>query len=169
MLKLVRLARMPRLLKLLDPERFKKVVRGFEPAEADINQIVNRDSIMFAYSMLRLCIILLLLTYGFGCVQYFMSDMLNSDEAVEAGATLIETYSMRKNSDSDNLVTIWYFALTTLSTVGYGDYAPVSSLEMLAVVVVQLCGVAIFSFIMDSFMQLMANFQRRIGIVDRSD
>lgn len=44
-----------------------------------------------------------------------------------------------------------YFALTTLSTVGYGDYVPISSLEMISTVIVMLGGVAFFSYIMNNF------------------
>ncbi len=28
--------------------------------------------------------------------------------------------------DSDKLIKVWYFAITTLSTIGFGDYSPVS-------------------------------------------
>lgn len=27
----------------------------------------------------------------------------------------------------DKLVKVWYFAITTLSTIGYGDYSPIST------------------------------------------
>ena len=46
------------------------------------------------------------------------------------------------------LITVCYFALTTLSTVGYGDYGPVTQSEMLVTVFIQLAGVAVFSFAM---------------------
>jgi len=49
------------------------------------------------------------------------------------------------------LITSCYFALTTLSTVGYGDLFPVSSVEMVFSVIVMLLGVAFFSFIMGAF------------------
>lgn len=81
MLKLVRLARIPRLMKLLDPDRFKKVVRSMENRETEIRDILQRDIIMYVYNMLRLVIIMLLLAYGFGCINYFVSDVANTSEA----------------------------------------------------------------------------------------
>ena len=42
-----------------------------------------------------------------------------------------------------------YFALTMLSTVGYGDLHPISDLEMIIAVVCMMIGVAIFSVVMN--------------------
>ena len=41
-----------------------------------------------------------------------------------------------------------YFAFTSLSTVGFGDYYPVSSLERVVGAFVLLIGVAMFSYIL---------------------
>ena len=48
-----------------------------------------------------------------------------------------------------------YFAFTTLSTVGFGDYAPRSNLERLVFTAVLLGGVAIFSYIMGVFIEIL--------------
>ena len=169
MLKLVRLARMPRLLKLLDPERFKKVVRSFENDEADIEDVLRRDYILFFYNIFRLCTILVLLTYGFGCINFFMSEEGNSEEAKAEGKTFILANNLNETSDSTKLVVTCYFALTTLSTVGYGDYYPISTLEMLMTVTIQLCGVAFFSYIMDTFMKTMEKFKKKVTDIDKTD
>ena len=41
-----------------------------------------------------------------------------------------------------------YFALTTLSTIGFGDYYPVANYERLAGAFMMIFGVAIFSIFM---------------------
>jgi hypothetical protein len=46
------------------------------------------------------------------------------------------------------MVKVFYFAITTLSTIGYGDFHPVSVLEKVIISPILLFGVAIFSFIM---------------------
>ena len=136
MLKLVRLARMPRLLKLLDPERFTKVVKSFENDNSDINDVVARDGILFLYNMVRLCIIAILLTYGFGCMIYFYSSEFNTEQSVKDGETFVLANGLHApRTDAENLIVVWYFALTTLSTVGYGDYSSVSQGEMIMSVV----------------------------------
>ena len=53
------------------------------------------------------------------------------------------------NKDAFNLVIIsTYFSLTSLTTVGLGDYRPVNSLERFVCSFILLFGVSIFSFIM---------------------
>ena len=45
-----------------------------------------------------------------------------------------------------------YFAFTSLSTVGFGDYYPVSDLERLVGSFVLLAGVAMFSYILSDLL-----------------
>ena len=49
------------------------------------------------------------------------------------------------------LVVSLYFALTMLSTVGYGDMYPLTNLEMIMAVIWMFIGVAMFSIIMGQF------------------
>ena len=63
--------------------------------------------------------------------------------------------------DKDNLsklIISCYFALTTLSTVGYGDYYPITDIEIMTAVSLMLCGVAFFSYIMGSFIEIISNY-----------
>jgi hypothetical protein len=58
------------------------------------------------------------------------------------------------------VTTFIYFAFTTLSTVGFGDYYPVSKFEHLIGSVLLLAGVATFSYIMGIFTQIIKKFLR---------
>lgn len=60
-----------------------------------------------------------------------------------------------------------YFSLTTLSTVGYGDLYPVSTNEMIVGIIVMLLGIVFFSHIMGSFIEIISNYDKRMGSVDR--
>jgi len=51
-----------------------------------------------------------------------------------------------------------YFSFTSLSTVGFGDYHPRSNSERLLVAFVLLFGVAIFSYIMGIFIEILGDF-----------
>ena len=62
-----------------------------------------------------------------------------------------------------------YFALTTFSTVGYGDFTPVSKIEMLFGVVIMLFGVGFFSFIMNSVMEILQSYDAKMGTADKTD
>lgn len=67
------------------------------------------------------------------------------------------------------MVLMLYFALTTLSTVGYGDYHPVSRPEMIYSCIVMLGGVAFFSYIMGNFIEIISNYEAKMGNLDKTD
>lgn len=53
------------------------------------------------------------------------------------------------------VIIVCYFALTTLSTVGYGDYFPISINEILIGIGYMLIGIVCFSQIMGSFIEII--------------
>jgi hypothetical protein len=65
------------------------------------------------------------------------------------------------------LIIVCYFALTTLSTVGYGDLYPISMIEMLLGIVVMLVGIVFFSKIMGNFIEIIQDYDRRMGSEDK--
>ena len=58
----------------------------------------------------------------------------------------------------DKLVKVWYYAITTLSTVGYGDLYPITPQERLLDSVILLFGVMVFSFIMAQFIDIFNDY-----------
>jgi hypothetical protein len=52
-----------------------------------------------------------------------------------------------------------YFSFTTLSTVGFGDFHPRSNIERILAAVVLLVGVAVFSFIMSNFIEILMRYK----------
>ena len=62
-----------------------------------------------------------------------------------------------------------YFSLTTLSTVGYGDYLPISDAEKILCLTMMLVGVALFSYIMGDFINLAANYNKSFGTPQKED
>ncbi len=65
------------------------------------------------------------------------------------------------------MISVVYFAFTTLATVGYGDYHPVSNAERIIGAIIILFGVAVFSFIMGNFIDMLMEF--RIVTADNED
>lgn len=62
-----------------------------------------------------------------------------------------------------------YFAFTTMSTVGFGDFSPRSNLERMVGSFLLLLGVAIFSFILGVFLDLINQFKElNKGIADET-
>jgi hypothetical protein len=68
----------------------------------------------------------------------------------------------------EKLITVCYYAITTLSTVGYGDLFPINNAEMILGIFVMLIGVAYFSYIMGNFITIIQQYDEKMGNVDHS-
>ena len=62
-----------------------------------------------------------------------------------------------------------YFAFTTLSTVGFGDYHPMSNFERLFCAFILVLGVLIFSYLMDVFLSIICDLQNLTKDLDDGD
>jgi hypothetical protein len=60
-------------------------------------------------------------------------------------------------NDWADLIKVWYYGLTTLSTIGFGDFCPKSTYEKLIIAFVMLFGVVVFSYIMGKLIEIMLN------------
>lgn len=58
--------------------------------------------------------------------------------------------------------------MTTLTTVGYGDFYPVSNTEIFMAVCYMLCGVVFFSYIMSSVIEIINNQQKKMSLEDKT-
>ena len=85
--------------------------------------------------------------------SYFGNEMLGSCLPLEVG-----------ESGVDRLMKVWYFALTTLSTIGLGDLSPVSIQERFLGAFILLIGVAFFSFILGQFIEILMSQKSRFII-----
>ena len=166
--KLFRLCRLPRLIKLISIERFKKVLKGFQKEDSDDKAIVQEYFTLYIYNLFRLVLIAIMVTYFIGCIVFFISNEFNDPLDVENLNTFNTNFQLYDyESNKQRLVVCSYFALTMLSTVGYGDYYPISNLEKQSAVVIMLCGVAFFSFIMGSFIEIISNYDKKMGSPDK--
>lgn len=59
----------------------------------------------------------------------------------------------------EKAIIVTYFAFTTLSTVGFGDYYPKSEVERLVGAFLLLFGVAIFSLFMGVFIEMIDKYK----------
>lgn len=78
-------------------------------------------------------------------------DYSTETETGVSGQGFIAYYGMQSRSHAFITITMTYYAFTSLSTVGFGDYAPRSDLERAIGSMILLIGVALFSYIMGNF------------------
>lgn len=129
-------------------------------------RIVAMFLFMYVYRIFRLLVIAFFITYFIGCFWYMISDNLNSDYDREHRMTFVTFFNLEDDTNWRKLIISCYYTLTTLATVGYGDFYPVSDTERIIAVVLMLAGVAFFSYIMGSFIEIIANYRKKLGVVD---
>ena len=83
------------------------------------------------------------------------ADQLESHN-IEA---FITYYELENNTPSRNTLIGLYYGFTTLSTVGFGDFAPRSDVERAIGSFILISGVAMFSFLMGNFIDILGTYQ----------
>ena len=126
----------------------------------DNNMILLQIKIMYIFRVLRLIIIILILSYFLGTLWLLISKMLTKNKDDPTEMTFYNQYGMKEKTNFTQLTIVVYFAFTTLSTVGFGDYHPKGEIERIITTFILLCGVACFSYIMGQFIEILMNFQQ---------
>ena len=62
-------------------------------------------------------------------------------------AMFVSYYGLEDNDAMKNTIIVTYFSLTTLTSVGFGDYAPLSNSERVIWSIVLLLGLSVWSLI----------------------
>ena len=98
-----------------------------------------------------------------------IKEQIVGEEEALGGTFVRVNFQEGVDDEYKRIVLMLYFALTTLSTVGYGDYHPISDLEMIITSLIMLGGVAFFSYIMGNFIEIISNYDAKMGTLDKSD
>lgn len=81
----------------------------------------------------------------------------------------ITHYELEGNSAFRSTIVGLYFGFTTLSTVGFGDFVPRSNVERATGSFVLLAGVALFSYLMGNFIEILDEYQNLNKDLDDGD
>jgi CRP-like cAMP-binding protein len=163
--KLVRIFRLPKFMRLLDQSRFDQLLESILEQHSRQKKMNYLYASKYIYKVIRLILIATTLTYFMGCLWYFIT----SNNYINPGpTTFYNKYSLSDYPDHRKLIMCCYFALTTLATVGYGDLTPQSNLEKIIGILIMILGIALFSYIMGNFNDVLTNYDKQMGIVDKS-
>ena len=124
--------------------------------------------LLYVYKIIRLIIIAMIITYFIGCVWW---QVAITSRSYNPGYNFIEYNELgpeHETTVTSQIIISCYYALTTLSTVGYGDFFPISNFERITAVIIMLGGVAFFSYIMGNFIEIISNYDSKMGMVDKS-
>lgn len=82
-------------------------------------------------------------------------------DVYHGSSTFYSYYAFSESSDVITpLVKLCYFAVTTLSTIGYGDFSPKSVPEKFVGAFVLLLGVCVFSIVLSRLMDILGEFRK---------
>lgn len=136
--------------------------------------------VSYTLRILKLVIILFNLSFFFGIAWHIYCNLANKIihrqvwTEIIAGTHIEEEYfmtyySMNDHNNGMQAIMVMYFAFTSLSTVGFGDFHPVNDSERLLCSGLLLFGVAIFSYIMGIFIEILEEFKRLNEGLDEGD
>ena len=125
----------------------------------NLNKIELITSLGYVLKTLKLIIIITNVSYFLGIFWFFFYDY-EEDYAEMSGNSLDNHFMyyydiVGNKANYEQIIILTYYSFTTLSTVGFGDYAPVSNSERVMGSFILLFGVAIFSYIMGCFMEII--------------
>ena len=135
---------------------------------------------MFKNSLktLKLVIIITNISYFLGIIWFvfceaekdFFGDVILTIDAQEQYEYFQDYFGLDDSmKPKDISIILTYFAFTSLSTVGFGDFNPRSNVERIFCAFILLFGVAIFSYIMGNFIDILASYQTLLAELDDGD
>jgi hypothetical protein len=95
------------------------------------------------YSVFRMIVLFLIITYFSACTFYYISSNFNSEEDVANGNTFVQRYGFTKENGDDwlyYLLSMFYYISTTVNIIGYGEMYPASNIEKCFIILIMFTG-----------------------------
>lgn len=141
--------------------------------DQDNNKIVDILNISYVLKIFYLVVVIMNIAYLTGVFWLILCEAINDfylnidveSEKQDAfyenfeEETFISYNGLQGNSHKLNIIIAFYFAFTSLSTVGFGDYNPRGNVERFVCAFVLLIGVAVFSYVMGNFIEIIEKFK----------
>lgn len=120
---------------------------------------------LYIYKIMRLILIIFTSSYFLGIIwQIFVNDvqvkklLVPGDPSQGYEPNFFSIY-MEGEPPYRILVKSWYYGITTLSTIGFGDLSPQTINERVVASFVLLFGVSMFSFVMGQFIEILMGYK----------
>lgn len=124
----------------------------------DYTKIFQIVLIKYLIQTFRLILSILIISYYVGIFLTILFQLV--DQLEDEYLTFQDAYNFKQRKPLNQMVAMTYYAFTTLSTVGFGDFHPKNHHERIVIIFVLILGVATFSYIMSIFIDILTNFQQ---------
>lgn len=103
--------------------------------------------------VVKMCIAIFILAHWFGCILYSVTK-------TEVGwpTTWVTVANLQDQEVIDVYAASLYWAVATMSTVGYGDITPQTTRERMVTVVIMIFSSIVFGFLLSSIGSLLLDF-----------
>ena len=157
---MVRLLRLPRLYRLIRLTRVIKMLSHFS-----MNHCFDRLQEVLSLKHGAMKVVLFLLTvmlalHLMSCFWFFVAVMEGLGPE-----TWVGSMGLQDQSTSDQYIASMYWAVTTLTTVGYGDIVPCTTIERVVSIVWMIFGLCFFSFTVSSLSSLLNSIDTKESLL----
>tara|TARA_B110000285_G_scaffold232775_1_gene304716 strand:+ start:757 stop:1332 length:576 start_codon:yes stop_codon:yes gene_type:complete len=151
-------------------EKVKNDPRLDDNLDRDMNSINVLMNIRYLLLTLKMVLMLFNISYFTGIVWMIYCDITSLHFVADTKeGHFIEEFDINSESQQMQMLMAMYYAFTSLSTVGFGDFYPISNAERILCTIILLFGVAIFSYIMGIFIDMLDNFKKVNADLDEGD
>eukprot|EP01029_Cantina_marsupialis_P017203 TRINITY_DN3860_c0_g1_i2.p1 TRINITY_DN3860_c0_g1~~TRINITY_DN3860_c0_g1_i2.p1 ORF type:complete len:501 (+),score=91.30 TRINITY_DN3860_c0_g1_i2:108-1610(+) len=156
-LRIVRMFKTLRLLRLLRVFRLNRILRRME------------DSDLFALHMgiirlVKFVGLILVAAHWSGCMFFMVSDNFNPESGWLQTLLDDRQLSYTDMSSYDWYIASIYWGVMTMTTIGYGDLTPVTSIERVYVMINMLFGAFLFAWVVGNMTSIVSNLDTRSRI-----
>jgi len=127
-----------------------------------LKRIGIEKTIKFTF-VFELLLYLLSLSHFLGCMWVYLGKVIEGSWIRRPP----DKITVDNNSDYDVYITSTYWVITTLTTVGYGDYKGYTPEEYMFTIFVEFLGIGVFSYLMNSINSLFDQEIKLTHIVDK--
>ena len=148
-----------KLVKMIFNKRLDYIVQSNKKLannnEIDNNNIGKLMMISYFFKISKLVLTMVFLSYFMGLGWYMICLKSEIENPVDEHHGFMTTFDINSRSNYENTIIFTYWAFTTLSTVGFGDYYPTGNLERVICAFLLLFGVTTFSYILGSYISII--------------
>ncbi|KAE9256796.1 hypothetical protein PF002_g1631 [Phytophthora fragariae] len=146
--KSLRLIRTLKLIKLLRLMRLSKLLKMNSQWMAEFD--INVDTVR----LLKLLAPVMIIAHYVGCIWYYMSADRDPNDAWWGGKNVYFEYP---DSIQSKYIASIYWAITTMTTVGFGDIFPINDLEKGYCILVLIGGTTLFAYVVGTVIEVASN------------
>lgn len=155
---LIRIARISRLYKILKLARLLRVARLLKDKSKILKSIANLLRVSPGYErLIYFLLIFLVMCHIISCLWIIYPQLLNAagDPELFYLGTWLEEFLTMECTKADLYVNSFYWTITTITTVGYGDIFGIMPQEKVFSMFIMLIGIISFSFVSGSVASIL--------------